>query len=266
MPHDDNGGGSGEAEAPVTNAFGDDVKDGVIVPQGGTEESGGADDKGKKKEEKPTEVDISKHPAFVELKTLFDDYKRTTGENLSNQGRIIEDLRKGKKDEGGAGGDDNALFKNIKRSKDLTDEEREGMTETEIKQMDSIADMQEGMNKMASMLGKKETANVEDRNKAVRTLATTLAKESSGKDDTELANQIIENFNLFDQTKIPADKVEEFVKRAATQVSTYKPPKEQKRVSGAPVKKGGDGGTDPFGVDAIVEEASKRSTGGAYAL
>lgn len=271
MPNENGaGGGDAPAEVPAVNLFGDEVVDGEVAPQGGDAPADESKGEGKgKSDTKSTDGDISKHPAFVELKTTFDEYRRTTGENLSKQGEIIELLRKGKGKEGEGGNgntDENALFKDIKRSKDLTDEEKESMTETEIKQMDAIADMQEGMNKMASMLSKKDSANVEDRNNAVRTLASTLAKESSGKDDTALANQIIENFNLYDQTKITADKVEEFVRKAASQVSTYKAPKEQKSHNGKSVKTGGDGGNDPYGVDKIVEEASATRDGKPYSL
>lgn len=248
--HDDTGGGAGEGEG----------------------EGEGGEDKGKKFAAIPED-----HPTIVALKAQIESVKTEYGTNLSGQRDVIKILE-GKIETlmaGKGGGDDKnkdgefVLFKDIKRSKDLKPEEREAMTEQEIRHMDEMADMKDAQNKMyAEMMGgKKKDAEtgVEDRNKAVREEALSLAKASSGKDDTELANKIIEAFNLYDQTKIKPEQVKEFVARAAGTVSTYKAPKEGKQIRGGAVKEGG-GGSDPHGVDKIVEEAHKETRGGRYAL
>lgn len=248
--HDDTGGGAGEGEG----------------------EGEGGEDKGKKFAAIPED-----HPTIVALKAQIESVKTEYGTNLSGQRDVIKILE-GKIETlmaGKGGGDDKnkdgefVLFKDIKRSKDLKPEERENMTEAEIRQMDENADIKDGQNKIyAEMMGgkkKEETGAVEDRNNAVRTEAMALAKASAGKEDTALANQIIEAFNMYDQSKIKPEQVKEFVLKAASGLSTYKAPKDAKTIKGNAVKDGGDG-SDPHNVDKIVEEAHKAGKGGGYAL
>lgn len=219
------------------------------------------------KEVKKGEIDEN-HPLIVGLKQQIEDVKKEYGGNLSGQRDVIKNLEnKIKELEGGKKQDEiEVLYKDIKRSKDLSAEEREEMTDTEIKQMDQIADMQEAQNKMYVDMQKKnkaeegkETGKVEDLNTLVRETAMELAG-----DDVAVANQIIEATKQFVLTDLPADKVKERVANATKLVPNYKAPKEQKKVNGKPVKGTGTS-DDPFGVNKIIEEATKGS-GGTYSL
>lgn len=282
MDKDENGNPiikEGEAEKGADNtnvaeadAFGEPNKP-VEPPKKKGEEGG---DKGKGGD------DIEKNPLVVELRSQIETIKKEYGGNLSGQRDVIkrleteiETLKKGGSPtgEGKDGGQDGeVLFKDIKWSKDLTQAEKDEMTDNEIKQMDVIASMQEAQNKMYSEMqrGKKsdmsENKAVEDLNTLVRTEAMELSKGEDGKENTELANQIIESFKAmkFSTDGLTEEDIKKRVAMSATQLSGYKPPKEQPNKKGAPVKKSGDS-SDPFGVDKIIEEATTAQDGG-YAL
>ncbi len=269
-----------------------------IVKEGATEETGadntpkqdafGADNQppkpaegdgnGKVKGKDKAGEEIENHPLVKELRGQIETIKKEYGGNLSGQRTVIErlekeiaDIKKGGKPtgEGESGGTDGeVLFKDIKRSKDLTKDERDEMTETEIRQMDQIADMQEAQNKLYAELQKKgkteETKQVEDLNATVRSTAIELSKGEDGKESTELANQIIESFKAmkFSTDGLSADDIKKRVEIAAGQVPAYKPPKEQPSNGGkGKVVKKGASETDPFNVDSIVEEATKGQDG-----
>lgn len=260
-----------EKDAPPSNAFGEPLK--PVEGEGEHDVTGEGEGDGKK--EKKFDAIPEDHPMIIALRKEIVDVKTEYGGNLSGQRDAIKILegkiealtsgKGGEKDKDG----EFVLFKDIKRSKDLKPEERENMTEAEIRQMDENADIKDGQNKIyAEMMGgkkKEETGAVEDRNNAVRTEAMALAKASAGKEDTALANQIIEAFNMYDQSKIKPEQVKEFVLKAASGLSTYKAPKDAKTIKGNAVKDGGDG-SDPHNVDKIVEEAHKAGKGGGYAL
>ena len=179
----------------------------------------------------------------------------------------IETLKKGgknDKDKDNEGFD--VLYKEIKWSKDLTADEREEMTETEIKQMDEIVSMKDAQNKIyieQQKGGKKdETKKVEDLNNTVRSTASELAKVANGgKENLELANQIIEASKMFNLAGLSEAEVKDRVTKAAQHVPTYKAPKEQIHKNGKTVKTEGAGGDDPFGIDKIVEDVKKGSDG-----
>jgi uncharacterized protein YciI len=267
----------------VQNAFGDHVPKpnsneaptpgDAPAPEGEGEKGKGGEGEGKGKT--PTE-------RISELSGLLGEYKqkelgwnetqKSKDENIRNMAKKIEALEKaakGGKGEG-EGAKPEALFKDVKRSKDLTAEQREEMTETEIKQMDSIADLQEGMNKMADLVaaGAKKPdegdgGSALDVNGTVQDEAKKLAGN-----DTAMANQIIESFKLlgFNTTDMDEATLRARVATAAKEVSTYKPAKEQSAgVKGKPA--GGTGeGDDPYGVDQIVQDASKSRESGGYGL
>lgn len=232
----------------------------------------------KKEEKKKFEAIPEDHPTIVALKSEIEKVgkdKDSMGGNLSAQRDLIktlegkvEALMKGGKQE--KEGEADVLYKEIKWSKDLTEEEREEMTATEIKQMDMIAEMQTQQNKMYGEMQKKgkdeEGGKVEDLNKTVQAAAKALSKDEDGTEDTDMANQIIESFKAmkFDVTGLSAEEIAKRVAVAASQVPDFKPQKEQGTKKGKTVKKDGDS-TDPFGVDKIVEEATRPNSGG-YAL
>lgn len=248
-----------------TDAFG--VENNPQPPK----EEGGEKEKGKKYDPIPDD-----HPTITALKAQIEEVKKEYGGNLSGQRDVIkrleteiETLKKGGKTDKNEEGTD-VLFKDIKWSKDLTDEERDEMTATEIKQMDEIATMKEAQNKMYAEQQKKgkteETQKAEDLNSTVRDTALELAKAASeGKENKDLANEIIEASKMFNLQGLTEKEVVERVKMAAQHVPNYKPPKEQVNKNGKPVKDTAGGGDDPFGTNKIIEEATKGSDG-TYAL
>lgn len=249
----------GGKDEPVVDAFGNSDKPAEYKPK---EEE--------KKEEKKFEAIPDDHPTIVSLKGEIQKVKDEYGGNLSGQREVIkgleakiEALGKGKATE--EGGEEDVIYKKeeIKWSKDLTKEEKDDMTDTEIKQMDEIARMKEAQNKLYSAQVKAskgaETAKVTDLNSLVQA----TAKELAG-GNVELANQIIENSKQFSFEGLSEAAVKERVANAAKLLPDYKPAKEQPSKNGAPVKKA-SADTDPFGVDKIVEEATKK-TAGSYAL
>lgn len=284
MAEENKKGGVDNTEETQPDAFGM-VDDQNTPPAGGGEGEGEKDKGGKEKGgEKKFEAIPEDHPTIVSLKNEIEKVKSEYGGNLSSQRDIIKTLEgkidaltkgdgKGGK---GEGADDEVLYKNIKWSKDLTKEEREEMTDTEIKQMDEIAEMKEAQNKIYADQRKKdreaeekakgnETKEVENLNALVQTTAKTLATGEDGKVNTELANQIIEATKQFNLTGLTEEQVKERVTNATKLVPDYKAPKEQTNKRGGALDGNGKAGDDPFGVDKIVEEASKGGDG-SYSL
>jgi len=262
---------------PVTDAFGQPTDPETKPAEGEGEGEGvnGEGENGKKKEEDKNAVAIpDDHPTIVALKKQIDDVKAEYGGNLSGQRDVIkrleteiETLKKGGKPDGAGEGEsgEDVLFKDIKWSKDLSKEEKEEMTDTEIKQMDEIARMQEAQNKMYAEMQNKgkteETKKAEDVQSLVKDTAKELAKEESdGKDNIELANQIIESVKQFNLEGLSEAEVKERVARARKLLPDYEPPKEQTKKNGKTVDttKVND---DPFGVDKIIEEATSGDDG-----
>ena len=275
-------------DAPKIDAFGAPI-DPIVPPAKEEPKDDKGDDKGKK------EVDIDNHPSVVTLKKeLADATKKLTdySGNLSGQNKVIEGLKK-QITELAAGGarakdaaDDVDIHKNIRTSKDLSKEERDNMTDAEIKAFDEVADLKKGMNELAKLVRtatkKEEPATVteedkEPENKGIvddadtvenfkteaKSVAATLAKG-----DVEMANKIIHEFNQFaGNDTLTKTQLAERMAKAASLVEGYTPPKEASRTpgpKGAPVKTGTDK-NDPFGVASIVEGAKNTKAGG-YAL
>lgn len=219
------------------------------------------------------------HPTIVGLKNQIEAVKKEYGGNLSGQRDVIKTLEgkielltKGKGGKGETEPEGDVLFKKdqIKWSKDLKAEEREDMTETEIKQMDEIAAMKEAQNKLYASQQKsiKESgaAKVEDLNSLVRATALELSKGENGVENPTLANQIIESSKQFNFEGLDEKTAKERIASAAKLIPDYKAPKENPTKTGKVVADGKGGGTDPFASnDKIVAEATTPK-GGNYAL
>jgi hypothetical protein len=261
----ENKDGKGEPikpEVPKQDAFGDN---GVApVPP--------KEDKKENKNYAPIPDD---HPTLVALKTQIDAVKNEMGGNLSGQREIIKGLetkiKELKEGKGGDGKDEeDVLYKpeEIKWSKDLKKEEREEMTDTEIKQMDEIASMKVKQNELfksqknSAKGGEDKTTDLQ---RTVKEEAKELARKADGTIDIELANQIIESSKQFSFEGLDEEKIRERVKSAAKLVSDYKPPKEQTRKDGKPVN-GAPAQDDPFGTNKIVEEVAEKKNNGSYGL
>jgi hypothetical protein len=225
------------------------------------------------------EVDIENHPTVVALKQQIEDVKKSMGGNLSAQREIIDGLNKKIKDaEKGEGVDEGAhVFdpKTIKRVKDLSKEEQEGMTETEKRLFDENADMKERVNATFAAANKKESESKEQSEAAKKTeergvhvgkTVQAAAKALAG-DDKDMANIIIETFNSlkFNTEGLSDEEIAARVATAAGTIKEFKPPKEQPSGGRGKAVEGTGGKSDPYGVDKIIDEASK-GTGGGFAL
>ena len=262
------GEGADNTQKPQADAFGEVPADPQQPPAA------------EKKEEKKTFEPIpDDHPTIVSLKEQIEKVRTDYGTNLSGQRELITKLEKKITDlTGGAGGGEGGgaaaqtdfIFdpKNIKRSKDLTKEQREDMTETEIAQMDEIAEMKEAMNKQYADTQKGKKVETETKQSDlqgwVKGAAKELAKKEDGTEDTALANLIIESVKQFNLEGLTEAEVKERVLNAAKLVPDYKPPKEQKGARGKTLD-GGNKGEDPFGSEKIIEEATA-AKGGNYSL
>jgi hypothetical protein len=171
--------------------------------------------------------------------------------------------------EGGKEQEGEVPFKEIKTSKDLTEDERDDMTDAEIKALDEMAILKQTINNMA-IASSKATANagagVEtvavDVNATVQAKATELAGG-----DIAVANQIIEAYKLanFNTEGLTVEQIQLQVQMATAGVPTYKPKTESSMTpDGKPA--GGGTTTDPHGVDAIVAEVAKTKGQESYSL
>lgn len=298
------GGGAG-AEAPKFDHFGEPIK--VKGTDGGEQKKEEpkldkdgkqiVDDKGGKKDDdkggKGNE-DISTHPTVVALNKELADLKKNLGGNLGAQGKIIKTLTAKLEalTKGGAGAEAASadLYKDIKRSKDLTKAERDEMTENEIKQFDEIADLKDGLNKIAKMVGEKTAPEkkedgagedgegdenkedgvegvekVDDLGKETRAIAMEMAGH-----DIDIANKIVHEFNQFaGNDKLNKTELAERLAKAAKLVPDYKAPKESSsRIAraGSSVKTGNQGNADPFGTTAVIDAVKGSQKPGGYKL
>ncbi len=217
--------------------------------------------------------DIENHPVVLGLKAQIDAVKEEMGGNLSGQREVIERLEKALKDarEGKAPDGIEPLFKDIKHVKDLPADEQEKMTDTEKRLFDELADMKELQNKNHASAAQKEidakTQAEKDSKDAMKTVIKTAQAEALrlAGNKKDVANQIIENFNLFKENeKLSEAQVKERVEKAANMIQGFKPVKEQRSPQGKPAAadKQGD---DPHGIQGIVDGIGKNRDGG-YAL
>lgn len=233
--------------------------------------------KEEKKEEKKGDTIPEDHPTVVSLKEQIQKIssdKEGMSANLTAQRELIKSLQD-KVDQLTTKGGDNTkdgevdvLYKDIKWSKDLTDEEKEEMTETEIRQMDEIAEMKTKQNELYAESQKKnkeqESKKSDDIQSLVKSTALELSKDEDGKESVELANQIIESTKQFNLEGLDDKTIIERVGMARKLLPDYTPPKETVTKKGKTVK-GTSTDEDPFGVDTIIDEVSEGSDGN-YAL
>jgi hypothetical protein len=274
--------GAEEKKAPTADQFG------VTLNEGGEEvtqeEVIKKEDKSEKEktdEEKEAEK-IANNPTVKALEDKIKEY----GENLTGQRtaheKEVADLKKQLADalagKGGGEGDDkggeNVMFKDIKFSKDLTEEERDDMTATEIALFDQNAQQQVAMNKLfetvQSTTKSVEEVKVTDLNSSAQVEATRLATEAIAvnkdlaKDATELKDKIIVEFNEFNNEGITPEKLVERMQKALNNVHGYTPPKEQEKKGGNgnnAIKENKAGGGDTSAIDAIVAGITKSNEG-----
>lgn len=256
-----------------TNAFGEPVKKEEAKIEAPQEEGGdkGVDtvdkDKGGEKLTPTQQIaDLSrKLGEYAEKERSWGETQKSKDENIRAMKESLEGLKKQLGDKKVEGEGSPVLFKDIKTSKELTEAEKEDMTDSEIKQFDEIAGLKTALNQLAGMMGKKETKTEEagiDVNATVRE----TAKELAG-NDKPLANQIIESFNLlkFSTEGLTEEGIAERVKLAAQKVPNYKPPKEQATGAGGKPAGGGDN-ADPHGVDKVVDEVFKTQKNEGFEL
>jgi hypothetical protein len=163
-------------------------------------------------------------------------------------------------------GDDNLPFKEIKSSKDLTEDEKDEMTDGEIKTMDEMAALKKTINDMHTANSTSKAGDqdgVVDVQKTVQETAMALTNQDATK-----ANQIIEAFkqNKFNVAEMSGDELKSAVAMVANTVTGYKKPTENSFGAGNGQPAGAGAGNDPHGVDSIVEQAGKAQTGESYSL
>jgi hypothetical protein len=127
-------GSNEQPKAPETDLFGVPLE----TPEPKVEEK--ADDKEVKDKgkEDTKELDIENHPFVQTLRKEVENIKSEYGASLSGQRTVIKNLEKkiaelqsGKSPADGK--QEGVPFKDIKRSKDLTKDERDAMTEVELR-------------------------------------------------------------------------------------------------------------------------------------
>ena len=257
---------------PELDAFGQPIKkegEEGGESSGAGEGAGGEGGEGVKEKLTPTQqvAELSrKLGEYTEKEKTWGETNKSKDENIRAMKEAIKSLEsrikgKGDGEKGGGGeGEVEALFKEIKTSKDLTAEQKEEMTDTEIKQMDEIAALKTGMNNLATLI--KKGQNPEKGQVDIQSTVKDSAKELAA-GNKELANLIIESVKKFNLEGLTEDEIVMRVGEAAKLVPTYKPPKEQPTGKDGKPAGGGGSDTDAFGVDKIVEEvfAKKENTG-----
>lgn len=256
-----------KTEAPKVDVFGSSLEKEDVKP---VEMPGKKSDEGKK-----PEFDVATHPTVVEMNKKIEEQSK----NLSEQGRIIREQKKrfkeleeskGEKDEENE--EVNLPHPEIKRSKDLTEAERDEMTANEIKMLDEKADLQEAANKAAieAHKAKKKEKKAEksdegdDEEESPKKLLEAEIETLSG-GDAERKRELIEAAKLTNFSGLKTkEEIAERMKMAVKLIPNWTPPKEQQTASGGAVKTGG-GTADEVNVDKIIQEARQGSTG-VYSL
>jgi hypothetical protein len=212
---------------------------------------------------------LEKNPLVVELRKQVaqaDLDKKSIGGNLSKQNKIIADLQeKIANIEAGKNSDTPEVpNKDIKRSKDLSQDDRDDMTQKEIELMDKLADAQEKENKafLESQKGKKEEKDDESDDNSgqpdMKKLETTVREEAllmTG--DREMANELIKKFNQFSGNEKLDDKgIKERLVEASKLVSgfTQRP---TRQING----KANDGNKGSIVDDIIAQHEAKPKEG-----
>lgn len=268
-------GGSSHADggkAPV-DIFGDAPVEAEEVPaeKEGTKETDKEKEGGKKGDDEgeDEEEDDPRVSALEQANRVKDD-------NIRAMRKRIKELEKNGKD---TSKDEVDLpYKDIKWSKDLPQDERDSMTEAEIRLMDQLAEMQERVNKDVkaahaktvedSQKGDEEDDDDDwgeeklDKSEAKSTARSEALKLAGG--DKKIANEILEEYNNFNNDGLTKEQIAERIEKANKLRSDYEPPKEQQKKRGKPAKS--SGASDPFGIDKIVEEVAGTGDKDTFAL
>jgi len=274
----------GVEQTPELNSSESSKEQKVVKDIFGTErdpETGSVVSSVKKDNKEPEDADDKKDVGSEEVAKLREEIEKRN-ENLAGQRKVIESLQKeiselkgaitaqgGKADEGkGAPEDAEVPFKEIKTSKELSDDERDEMTESELKQLDEIAELKKTINNLFAQLKDTTQKQVEDLNATAQNIALERAKElyeanpDIAESETELANKILVEFKEFDNSNLTLDKVRERIEKASKIVAnSYTPPKENitNTSGGSAVKKGAK--NDPFNIDSIVDSLDATDDG-----
>jgi len=247
------------ADKEAVDIFGDEP---ATEPQevAATEEK---KDEAKTKADPDADAETPKEKALREAGEIKDD-------NLRAMRKRIKELEKG----GGKATDDavDLPYKDVKYSKDLSQDDRDSMTETEIKQMDQIADIQQRVNDDVSKAHTAATTVAEDADDSfeekldkgeAKSFARTAALKLAG-NDKDIANAILVEYNLFNNEGLSQTDISTRLEKANRMRSDYTPPKQQTHKAGKAIKQSGGG--DPFGNDAIVESVTTSGEPGKYSL
>jgi hypothetical protein len=265
-----------EDKKPIEDAFGQprDSSTGAAIPP----EAPKVEDK--KPDDKAAEIkldDIENNPVVKGLREEINKLnvdKGSMGTNLSEMRKVINkandriaELEKGGKP------NIEPLFTDIKRVKDLSKEEQEAMTDTEKRLFDQLADTRDAMNKKVADDQKRQTDTevaTTEQQRAEQAKAEFVGRAQKAAlavadNDKEMANQILDKFNLFrDTDKLDDEELALRMKDAALLVPDFKPAKQPKSPQGSVVAAGTK--EDPHGVDAIVQQAKGGATPGKYQL
>lgn len=218
------------------------------------------------------DTDISEHPEFKALKAKNEEL----GTNLSEQGKVLDKYTKEQRKALETAAIDPSKLpwkaEELKTSKELTDAERDDMTEGEMKKHDELVAMKKRENERAEKEARAEMVKETEKEVADATkvkgddLKTLVASEigalSGG--DAEKKRELEEAVGMLNLSGLTTEQVKERVKAAQKLVPSYVPPKEQAGAAGGKAVKEGNGG-DPFGTDAIIKEA-RGGNAGTYAL
>lgn len=270
---------------PKTNVFGEPLN--APAPEAGkpqatqTNDGGdkGKDDKGGDKKQY-TEIPED-HPVLAKLRAdsekAIADIKEKYGNDLRGQRTVIETLDKQLKEltKGANGKKDSTVpFPSIKRSKDLSRAEREDMTDSELRAMDQMADIQDTLNALFTGFGEKFKSLEENFSKGLgdekKTDPALFVREEAlrlANNDRKQANEILESFNAlkFSLDGLTEEEIAKRVELAYKNLPTYTPPKEQETKNGGPTK-GAETKSDPFNVDSAIERAHQGQNSGSYEL
>ncbi len=253
-----------KAEAPVVDVFGQSR--GGEEPVETPVETPDADDT----KVTPTERIAKMSEELGTVKTKLETSESLHAKKDADIRAMAEKIKAFERGNGGAptggtkqeGGDD-LPFKEIKTSADLTEDEKDEMTDAEIKALDEMATLKKTVNEQHIALKGKGTTEKPDVATTVKTAVLAIT------DDVDVANEIIEAFNgsKFNVAEMTAEEIQKAVDMVANTVTGYKPSREStsRPATGKPA--GGGTKTDPYGVNKIVEQVSKQTGAGeTYSL
>lgn len=218
--------------------------------------------------EKKPEFDVATHPVVQDINKKLED----VGKNATEQRKIIDRLtkeNKALKENGGKKEDDKVTvpYPEIKRSKDLTEDQREEMTANEIRLMDEAADAKAAANKMVEDAAKEKGKDKDEDDGEGEALKPSEIIAAEAKilagGNAEKEREILEAARLtsFNGLRNKEDIIARLKLGAEKFIPNWQPPKEQVSPTGATSIKTGADASDPYGNNKIVQEARQGSTG-----